>query len=468
MANTFSIAQSAITAAQTGISTTGQNIANAGTKGYSRQTVVQGTATPVALGFGYLGQGTQVEDIKRAYDEFLGVQQLSAQTTSSQFQTQFDQMQALDNMLADPSVGLSPAMQNFFNGIQDLSAAPSDEARRQAFFANAEALVNNFHVINDQLESINQGINQQLSVGVENINDLAKQLGSLNQSIASALSSGTQQPNDLLDKRDQALLELSKLVKVNVFKQANNYDIYIGNGQPLVVGSSVNSFKLLTDPSETMNPNEFDVAYNLDGNTSKLTANNLAGGQIGGLLEFRSQVLDSVRSQVDALASGIGLQINTVNHAGLKPDGNFGGDLFTIDSTALHSAASISLTTSDIAALAAGTGVSGTPPAAGDNSNLLKMVNLQTQSVMNNNTASFQQAYSKIVSQVGSKTREMQLTSDAAKSVLQQSNSAIESISGVNLDDEAANLIRYQQIYQAAGKLIQITKDMFDSLLQMQ
>lgn len=467
MADTLSIAQSALRAAQAGLNTTGQNISNANTAGYSRQSVIQATAPSVATGMGYIGQGTYVADIKRSYDLFLADQRLAAQANNSQLQTQLEQMQQMDNLLSDSASGLSPALQNFFSSIQDVSLAPADASRRQAFFASANTLVSSFHSLNDQLENINQAVNQQLAAGVDSLNGLASQLADLNQAIQGTLSNGSREANDLLDKRDQLLLDISKLAKVSVVRQDNATDVYIGNGQPLVVGNNVYTFKLITDNSQTQTPGQFDVAYDFNGSTTVLTANNLAGGELGGLLAFRSEVFNSARTQIDALATSLSTQLNTNNQAGITANGTAGQDLFALTANDPHAASAIVLLTQNIQALAAASGSSGSSPAAGNNGNLQALQNLQTQPLLNNNSDTFQQAFARVVGQVGSKTNELQKTSAAASSILQHTQDAVGQVSGVNLDEEAANLIRYQQAYQAAGKLVQISKEMFDSLLQI-
>lgn len=456
MANTLSIAQSALMAAQTGIATSGQNIANVNTPGYSRQNTVQTAVSPVPMGFGYMGQGTQVTDIKRSYNDFLGSQRLSAQSSSSQLQIQYDQVQQLDNMFADPTAGVSPAMQNFFASMQDLSMAPSDVTNRQAFISSAEALVSTFHDMNNQLDNINHGVNLQISNSVQNINDIAKQIGSLNLAIANSHGVGSKEANDLLDKRDQLLADLSKQVKVNVVKQDNQFDVYIGNGQPMVVGSNVYALKV-----DSTDPTQLQVTYDIQGQQAIMTSENLAGGQLGGILDFRSKILDPVRQGLDDIAFNLGTKLNDINTSGKKLDGNSGGNLFVFNNDP-HHAGGIAMATTDVQAIAAGTTL-----AAGDNSNVLNMLSLETNKTLNGNTATFQQAFAQIVSQIGSKTRELQVTSASANSVLEQTNLAIQNVSGVNLDEEAANLMRYQQAYQAAGKIIQISKEMFDSLLQL-
>ena len=155
--NILSIGQSALAAAQAGISTTGNNIANAATPGYSRQVVVQGAALPQNFGYGFLGQGTQIDTIKRIYNDFQASQVRATQSTNSSQSTYATQLQQVDNMLADPSAGLSPALQDFFKGVQDLAANPASVPSRQAALSSGQSLVARFQSLNDQLTQIEPG-----------------------------------------------------------------------------------------------------------------------------------------------------------------------------------------------------------------------------------------------------------------------------------------------------------------------
>ena len=156
--NILGIGQSALSAAQIGLSTTGHNIANAATPGYSRQVVIQGAALPQGFGYGFVGQGTQVNDIKRMYSDFLGTQVLTAQTSASQLASYNTQITQIDNLLADPTAGLSPALQDFFKGVQDLAANPSAAASRQAVLSSAESLTSRFQGLEGRLDEIRQGV----------------------------------------------------------------------------------------------------------------------------------------------------------------------------------------------------------------------------------------------------------------------------------------------------------------------
>lgn len=524
----------------------GQNIANASTVGYSRQTVVQTAATPEALGFGFIGQGTQVLDIQRNYNDYLGAQMVAASSVSQQLETQHAQASLIDNMLADPNAGLSPAMQSMFDSLQEMSVSPSDVATRQLFLSNAESLVSRFHDLGERLENIRQGLNLQITSSVQTINAAAKQLAALNLAIDSAQSvTGGQASNELFDQRNQVLLDLSKQIKVTVTQQEGRYSVFIGNGQPLVVGAQAHALKTLASDTD---PTRLEVAYDTPGQKSIMSANDLAGGSLGGLLAFRNQLLEPTQNELGRIALALASKLNSVNQAGVTPSGSNGGAIFGLpplsvvpssvntgnasvtaslgdvaklttsdyrlqkqgtdyvltrlaDNMILKSSASLSdiqttaaeqgfslaiantmadgdvfkisptaqVTTRISVALSGVNGIAAAQAAQspGDNRNILKMIDVQTALLLEGGTQSLQSAYAKVVNTVGSKTHELEVTSTSAKQILSQSERAVQDVSGVNLDEEAANLLRYQQAYQAAGKVMQIAKQMFDSLLQM-
>lgn len=459
--NILGVGQSALAAAQVGLSTTGHNIANAATPGYNRQVVVQGTAKAQDFGFGFLGQGTEVSTVKRIYSEFLGSQVRSAQTSKSGLDSYYSQIKQIDNMLADPASGLSPALQNFFSGIQELSSDPSSIPARQAALSSAESLVSRMQSLAARLDEIGQGVNSQITSSVNAINSYAQQIAQLNDTIARAQNSTGQPPNDLLDQRDQLILDLSKEIKATVVKQGNgDYNVFIGNGQPLVVGVTTSTLATVASPT---NPEKIEVAYrNSNGSLSSVGESSFTGGKLGGLIEFRRQSLEPAQASLDNLAIGLATTFNDQHHLGLDLNGNPGADFFVVP-TAATGAAGFAVAITDPAAIAAADSDGG----VGNNRNALLLAALQTANTMNGGTTTYQGVYSQLVNQVGNKTRELEMTSSAAGKLLSESTLSLQNESGVNLDEEATNLLRYQQAYQAAGKVMQIASQMFDVLLSL-
>lgn len=715
------IGQSALNAAQVGVATTGHNIANATTPGYSRQVVLQNAAPGQNAGFGYVGSGTQVASVTRVYNEFLANQVLSAQTSSSRLTAYSTQIAQIDNALADPNAGVSPALQDFFTGVQNASSDPNSAAARQAMLSSGEALASRFQGLADRIGETLQGVNGKIGAAVTDINVAASQIANLNDAIEKAQAGGNLKANDLLDQRDQAVLDLSKQIKVSVVKQGESYNIFIGNGQPLVVGTKQTALMVTNSPSD---PSHVLVAAKTaSGVVVQLDESVLPGGVLGGLFDFRKQTLDVARNSLGRLATNLAATFNAQHALGQTQTGALGGAFFnagvpaispdarntgtgtvtasignpaalttsdyqleylsasapsykltrlsdgnistfnaagtppstvsldgvdiaiagapaagdrflirpvangaagfsvvirdkadialgapavTSATTANSGSGTISAATVKSAALLpaglsltySGTTLSGipanvgvvvtdlaTPPATrtyapgatvtyhpgeqisiggvsavfgtagaatlsspigvprpsatlaynatnktisgfpvplniivtangtsttyapgtpvpytpgatlsfggvslaisgspadgdtfkvgpntngqGDNRNALLLGKLQTANTLDNGTTTFQGAYSQLVSSVGNKAHELQATGLAASSLLEQSVAAQQSESGVNLDEEAANLLRYQQAYQAAGKLMQTASTLFDVLLTL-
>ena len=554
MADILSIAQSGLHAAQAGINTTGQNIANVSTPGYSRQVVEQQPSPSVQYGLTSVGQGTNVTGINRIYSEFLAVQANTARTTSSNLATQSAEMQPINNLLTDSSSGLSTAVLDFFNKLQNLSSKPSDTSSRQTVISASQNLVARFNDAQKQLTNVNSGLNIQIKDSVTKINEAASQIASLNQQIAvSQTSRGGSNVNGLLDQRDQVVANLSKQVKLTVNEQDGNYNVMIGNGVPLVL--AFNTYKMETVASKN-DPTRLNVSYTPIGGEEVDVSDVLLGGSLGGIFDFRKNILNPTQNTIGQIILAITSDINAVNKTGLKANGMLGGNIFTqptslatpyttntgtggisitITDTNLltnsdyilektgagdsykltrvsdgvdvysnsalatitnagfslsinmgavssgdqfllrptysgSSSYSVTASISDIATAAAGTLIQPNPvvaPAPGDNSNVLAMLAKQTSLVMNDGLSSYQDTLGGLISTVGNKSAELKATSAYADQWQQSSSIAMENYSGINLEEEAANLLRYQQAYQASGTVLQMARQMFDSVLNI-
>lgn len=646
--SSYSIGVSALATAQAGLLVTEHNISNVNTPGFHRQQTVQSTNIPQYSGIGFLGQGVQVVTVKRIYSQMLDGQLMQAQTQSSQLETYYAQIKQLDNMLADPSAGVSPALQEFFNGVHDVATSPASIPSRQAMLSGAQTLVARFQAINQRFTEIRDGVNSEIRSSVGVVNSYAQQIASLNQQIGIAQgAAGEQQPaNDLLDQRDQLIADLNQIIKVSTVKQDDgSLNVFIGNGQTLVLGAQ--SFTMGAAPS-LEDPERIDVGVSYGGSTILLPKGSLNGGSLGGLLAFRDETLDPAQNALGRSAIGLAQTFNDQHRLGMDLQGQLGGYFFNVagptgvsgqnavpyakvvantnnsvqtalglpvvtlsnvsnvttsDYTLSYSAAGYSLTRqsdkvvlfanqtlpqtvaadgltiaapttapangdswllqptrngardigvaiSDTAKIAAaapivtrstftntgsgtisagsvnmppppnanllqpvtitftssttfdvtgtGTGnptgvvftpganityngwtvqISGTPATGdsfavstnaggvADNRNALLLGGLQTQNTLAGGTTTYQGAYSQLVSFVGNKTREVEVTGKAQANLVLHTQQAQQAMSGVNLDEEAANLMRYQQAYQAAGKMLQISTSLFDVLL---
>lgn len=551
MSNILNIGKSALNAAQIGIATTGHNIANASTPGYSRQVIVQAAAEAQNFGYGFVGQGTNIVGVQRVYNDTLAKQLLVTTSSSNASSAYYSQISEINNLLSDSDAGLNPVISQFFSSVSAAAANPSDLATRQTMLSSAQSMVDRFATINNRLDEIRNTLNTQIESSVSVINSYAKQIADLNVTIDKALSSTGNPPNDLMDQRDLLVSKLSEQIKTSVIKQGDGtYNIFVGNGMPLVVGKE--SYQLYTQTSYT-DTNRTEIAYGNPDDPKIISSDSLPGGILGGILQFRSETLDAVQNQIGQLATTIATQFNDIHKTGQGLTGTTNKDFFTIgapvstssslnddgnkiatvtitDASALTSSnyrvlytggqyvvtrlsdkhtfdpidpadmpfeedgIQIALSTSSptegdeylikptqYAASGLGLNItnveeialSGTGTLAGENNNevgltLAALQNKGNVSMIGSTTSrTYAQAFALMVSGVGTKTNELSITSKADASALESATAAMQSESGVNLDEEAADLLRYQQAYQAAGKMMQIASQLFEILLQM-
>ncbi|MBS1210371.1 MAG: flagellar hook-associated protein FlgK [Proteobacteria bacterium] len=643
MAGLLSISLTGLNAAQAALNTTSHNISNASVTGYTRQQVVQGTADPKFTGVGFFGQGTEISTVKRVYSQFLTAQVLAADTSQVQYETYYNQIKQVDNLLSDTTAGLSPALEEFFRGVQQVAADPSSIPSRQSMLSSSEALATRFQSMQSRFQEIRDGVETQISQSVSDINALAKKIADLNLKIVSAQSAGPNVPaNDLLDQRDSIVADLNKQIKATTTTNSDGtINVFIGSGQPLVMGQDVYS---LSTAASTTDPTRLSVGVELaGGGVVTIPENLLSGGTLGGLLSYRSDSLDTAQNALGRIAVGLVTEFNAQHALGQDLDGELGGNYFTALTPAMQnlpnlttgaaSTASVSASISDVSGLTtddyvlsydgtnyaltrtsdsvsvysgttlpagvdgmtftgtmsagdrilvqptryaardiqvaiqdtrliaaaspvtvsksttnSGTGTISQPtvnsltgilssasahlasditltfnsttnqftvtgalpatiaydpssnaagssvtltnpdltfsisgrPANGDTftistnvggtkdgTNANALYALQSAKDLIGGTATFGYAYSQMVSDVGTKTSSAKINSEAQQGLLDQATAAQQSVSGVNLDEEAANLLRYQQIYQAASKCIGVANTLFQDILNI-
>ncbi|EXI81444.1 MAG: Flagellar hook-associated protein 1 [Candidatus Accumulibacter appositus] len=664
--------------AQYGLLTTEHNIANANTPGFSRQRSIQESNVGLLTGAGYVGQGAHVATVERMYSRFLSEQVDRSQSSASELETYYTQIRQIDNLLADPGTGLSPALQSFFGSVQDLAANPSQLPNRQAMVSAAQSLTARYQSLSDQLAEMYGGINSEITAAVASINSYGEQIASLNGRISVAEASTGQPPNDLLDARDQMVLELNQLIRTRTTTNTDgSYNVFVGSGQQLVVGAQL--IGMATMPSSA-DSSRLVVGLRTAAGVQEMPQSLISGGSLSGLLAFRSESLDRASNDLGSHAASLALTFNAqhtlgqdfygqsqlastpptsftpqffsvsppvvvgntrnppgsplVSAAFVTPppfDGNYYTDLGNSDYRLNADGAGLTLTRltdnkqwagADLAAVnaqlssdpqgfvlaapgallagssyliqptrgaarsiavnpalvadsrliaaagplraAAGTANTGSasvslgqagpgypdavaglpisleyqagelrnfpvgarvsidgaapvditasdqgiaytsgatltlvgsanvnPPAGfsfvitglpnngdrfsvelntgatADGRNALSLAQLQTQQTMSGQTASYQDAYARLVSETGNKTRQLQVSSEAQENLLAQARASRDSLSAVNLDEEAANLIRYQQAYQASARAFQIGASLFDTILEL-
>ena len=335
MANSLiDIGKSGLTAAQYGLSTTGNNIANASTAGYSREVTEYAEANGQNFGAGYLGRGVNVVTVQRQYADYLNQQLNKAIAQGGTLSTYNTQAQQLNTIVSDPTAGITTQLTTLNTGLSTVANNPQDPASRQAAIGDMQSLVSQFNEMTSEFNDVRNNVNTQITGAVSQINQLSTQIAALNKQIV--LSQGAangQQPNQLLDQRDAAVTQLSQLVGATTTNNADgSINVQIGNGQTLVSGQF--SYNLTTMQSPT-DSSELTIAYqvtNSSGTTTNIpiSESNLSSGTLGGLLQFRSQTLDPQERALGNIAVTLATTMNQQNEAGLTLTGQPGGALFNV------------------------------------------------------------------------------------------------------------------------------------------
>lgn len=321
---------SGLNAAQAALVTTGHNTANVNTPGYSRQSAQVASAGGIySTGVGFFGSGVKVVDVARSYDQYLSSQLNQAQSSNQALASYYTQISQIDNLLANQQAGLAPQLQTLFTHVQALANTPADPSARQQLISSGQALANQFRTMDHYLSSLNASVNDQVAGSVEQINAYAEQIASLNKQV-SMLGAGVggQAPNDLLDQRDQLVNELGKLVGTRlVVQDGGQYNVFIGNGQTLVLGDRATRLAAVSsasDPGRTAL-----AAVNAAGNTMELQESMITGGSLGGLLQFRTETLATTQNSLGRMAIALSDAFNAQQRLGVDLNGTAGADFFS-------------------------------------------------------------------------------------------------------------------------------------------
>jgi flagellar hook-associated protein 1 FlgK len=324
MADLLNIGLSGLRVSQSQLTVTGHNIANVNTPGFSRQNATQATTLPQFSGSGYIGSGVNLTDIRRSYSEFLTAQLRNTTSLSSDVAAYKSQIDQLDSLLAGTTTGITPSLKKFFAAMQTAAEDPANMPARQLVLSEAEGLARRFNTVYDRLDAQNESLNKQLSSVTDQVNRLAGSIASLNDAIAVAAANG-QQPNDLLDARDEAIRQLSTYVGVSVVPQGDGtQSVFVGTGQPLVVGSSANRLEAVPGKGD---PTRFEIEF-VSGDARQGVTSLLSGGELGGLIRYRQETLDASMNALGRLALSISDQVNTQLGQGLDLKGQVGAALF--------------------------------------------------------------------------------------------------------------------------------------------
>ena len=325
--NLMNIGTSALLANQAGLTTTGHNIANVNTPGYSRQVTIQQTRGGQYSGAGFVGRGVDVETVTRTRNDFLSTNAVLTQSISSADAARAEKLSQLEQMFPVGDNGLGAAVNNVFSAFTDLASMPNDVTTRTAVLARLNDLTSRFNAASTQFDNLQTQINGQLDADVIQVNRLAAQIAAVNGQIQSVKGTG-HDPNDLLDQRGQLISDLNKLVQTStVDANDGTVSVYIAGGQPLVTSNNASKLKLITDPTDSKLKS---LVITQAGQDLGLDYPQIGGGEIAGLLRFQGQDLDGARNTVGRIALGVANVLNNQNKLGLDMNGAAGGPLFNI------------------------------------------------------------------------------------------------------------------------------------------
>jgi flagellar hook-associated protein 1 len=327
MADLLYTSVSGLLAFQRALDVTSNNVANASTPGYSVERPVFSEQPALQTAAGSIGNGVQIITTTRAYDELLAQQVRSSQSSYSSFNALSSQATQVDNLLSDSSTGLTTTLQNFANAVQNAANAPASTAQRQVLLSQAQSLAQQLRSYSTQLSQYGSTLESQIGNDVTQINSLGSEIASLNQQITADLGGTAQTPNDLMDQRDNLIDQLSKYVNVTTVADSSGaINIYVGSGQGLVTGSTAQKLQAFQDQYD---PTQYDIGISTGSGTSDVTAS-ISGGELGGLLAARSQVLMPAQNALGRVAVGIATLVNQQQQAGMDLTGAQGQPLFAV------------------------------------------------------------------------------------------------------------------------------------------
>jgi flagellar hook-associated protein 1 FlgK len=448
----LSIAVQSLNAASGALQATNNNIANSNTPGYTREVPVLQSTAPISI-FGSgatVGDGVNILKFQSVRDELLQSQIQQETSSQSDANAQLSSLQQVETVFTTSTQDIGTEMSALFSSISTLSTNPTSASSRQAVLVAGQNLATAFNTASDTLTSQQVSLNTQVSQDVDQINQITKQIAALTPQI-NALKAAGQDGGTLEDQQDQLILSLSKLTNVQVTQTNNGVTLSTGNGTALVVGNQ--SYNLQTATGSD------GMTQVLDQNGDNITKS-ISSGDLGGTIQTRDTAITGLLSQLDTLANQFGSAINAAQASGYDQNGDAGQDLFSVSSTVAGSAGTIKMAVTDSTLIAASSDGS-----AGGSGNLVNLSAVQTKTLASGQTPG--KAYASLVYQVGSLTSNANAESTATTASLTQLNKQLSSVSGVSIDEESANLITYQQAYEAAARVVSTIQELFSVTMSM-
>ncbi len=461
--STLNIASEAMQAQQQALQTTGHNISNAATPGYSRQRADMTSAFPLQQGTIILGQGVKVAEIRSVVDKFLEAQLTSLKGGVGFADAQSRPLASVQELFpTDGQSGIGAALQAFFSALSDLSINPGGKTERVQLIATAQALGNAFAETRSGLVSAQTNLDKDLHGKVSELDALLPQIADLNREIAASEVSGNP-ANDLRDQRQLLLQQVSSLTGATIQESANGQVSVVAGNMLLIRGDRAGSL----DDSNLGSSGFRQILYRTRDGTSFDATSLLNQGEIGGLLATRDAELPALIDRIDQLAKTLVDGVNSQHASGFDLNSAAGGNFFDPIASVSGAAAQVRVTsaiTADPSLIAAAQDAGGVP---GDNRNALALANLGNAPFASLGNSTFNDYFLSLEEDIGGKAQNSQSASDFQSSLLNQAQVQRDAASGVNMDEEMTNLIQFQRAFQAASLLVQKGNEVYQSILDM-
>lgn len=477
----LSIGKTGLAAAQKSLQTAAHNISNVNSDGYSRQKVVQQASIPIGIGNTVIGTGTYIKSIERIHDDFIE-KRLNGVISDHAFNDErYFQLSLVENIFNEINYeGLNTSINNFFNSFRELSNNPGSETIRSLIRENAKILVQNFHRTNEALDKAAENINNKLDMAVDDINSTLTAIANLNYKIREIeVTNG--ESGDLRDERDRYLNKLAEFFAVESYSDDEGRFIVSAKGVGTLVSGRINqTFKCKSPPPEGVNPafaNAREIILD-----NKVLSSRFQLGKVTALLQTRNEEIKSMHEKIDEIAWSLANAVNAVHRRGFinkEVDVDAQGnpipssmeratniDFFKIKEDPYKAAFLIDLSP-DIKESLSNIATAAEPNAPGDNRIALAISKLQYEQISHNGETTLEEDYLQSVGTVALTSGKFKIAQEQSEGILAQTRSFREQISGVSVDEETANMMKYQHAYEASARVMRVADDMFKAILSI-
>lgn len=483
MADILNIGYTGLSVSKKSLETTGHNIANVNTAGYSRQRVKQTSNIPIARSGMVEGTGARLKSINRVHDQFVEKRLNKSISDKEYFQGRTDQLNNVEDVFNEiDGEGLNKTINKFFNSFRDLANQPENETIRSVVRDSAKLVVRDFKRIRSQLDNVARGIDNSLEVEIQDINQQMDSIARLNRNIAT-LEAQAEETGDLRDQRDLAIREISKSFYVSAYTDNQNQFVVHARGiGTLVSGTETQHLKSgKLSAQEAVNKMAGSVSIYFENKPALGLNQKFVRGKMGGLIQTRDIDVRQAQEKIDRVAFEMANTTNAVHRRGFvnrqievdangvpkayDKNGPITGINFFKEPDAIEAASrNFSISDAVLTDLTnVSTGLSVNSP--GDNRVALAISKIQSERVMDDGKATIEESYLKTIGRIGLEAGKAKLNAEQSEGILAQTTNIKERISGVSLDEETANMVKFQHAYEASAKVMQVAKEMFDVVI---